>query len=127
MTESAIASETVQHVTSGDLQAVSPRHDDRRSSRRYPLDLDIRCKVLKNGRIISGRLHDISTKSLCFVSAEIPALSIVEGQVQLALDWPVCLADKTAMLLMAWGNVIRISGREIVVSFSRHEFRRRKA
>jgi len=98
--------------------------DERRSHRRYPLDLAIRCKVLKNGLLVSGRVHDISSRSVCFVSAETFPVGTVEGQVQLFMDWPFCLADETARVLTAWGSAVRTGSQGIVVSFRRYEFHR---
>lgn len=122
--ETVFVDESLEHGTTSSPQVVHGSHNERRSEHRYQLDLAVRCKMLKNGGVITGRVHDMSRRSVCFVSPETP--NTVEGEAKLFMDWPVCPADQTAMLLTAWRSIIRTGSQGIVVSIRRYEFRRRK-
>lgn len=102
-----------------DLPVVQRPHDERRSYRRYQLDLDIRCRVIKNDLLVSGRVRDMSSASVCFMSAEIgPPGTIVE----LCINWPVRLPGKSAIQLKCWGCVIRGDEHGTVVSILHYQF-----
>src|SRR5207237_1990983 len=76
----------------------------RRLYRRYPIDLGIRCRVLRNNQIISGKVCDISSGGVRFISSEI----LTPGKkVELSIDWPVLLDGACPLQLKFWGRIVR--------------------
>ena len=100
-----------------------PECHDQRLYRRYQLDLDIRCKLLHSDLLVSGRVRDISSRAVCFISPEI----LPQGaMVELSIDWPVRLLGTSAMQLKVRGSVVRSGEQGTAVLIMAHEFRTRK-
>jgi hypothetical protein len=91
--------------------------DGRRSHRRYPVDLGIRCR-LETDRILLGKIRDLSTGGVRFTSSEILALGT---KVELSIDWPARLGH-VRLQLKCSGRVIRCDGQGTTVKIGRHEF-----
>jgi hypothetical protein len=106
------------------LQGLS---SDRRSSVRYPLNLEVRYSVegrrgaVENG---SGRAIDMSSSGLSF-TADRP-LSIGQ-KLDLSIDWPARLDGDVQIQPVASGVVVRTTGAVIALRIERHEFRTRRA
>jgi len=96
---------------------------DRRAKRRYPLDLPVQYKIMKNYLVIgtgTGATLDLSSNGISFVGSE-PLK--VGCYVELSISWPVLLNQACPLKLVASGKVVRCDGRVIGVRMDRHEFR----
>src|SRR5437660_9479369 len=76
--------------------------DGRRSHHRYPIDLGINCRVLRSKRIVLGKIRDISSGGIRFISPEVLAPGT---RVELAIDWPVLLDHTCRLQLKCRGRV----------------------
>src|SRR5689334_2285435 len=87
------------------LEIVFPQlGNGRRSHRRYPVDLSMRCKLCGTDRVVPGRVRDISSTGVQFVSSEVfpPAI-----KVELLIDWPVLLNGNCRLQLRGYGKIVR--------------------
>jgi hypothetical protein len=95
---------------------------ERRSRRRYRLELPVRYRVLKKNHYPGsgvGITRDISSGGIAVASdAELPAGSIIE----LWVVWPVVAEDVTCVELRIAGRVVRSSHTEAGIQMKRHEF-----
>jgi hypothetical protein len=100
---------------------------DRRSSVRYPLNLEVRYSVAgRRGALETGSGHtiDMSSSGLSF-TADKP-LPIGQG-LDLSIDWPARLDGDVQIQLIVSGVVVRSSGAVTAIRIERHEFRTRRA
>jgi len=95
--------------------------DGRRSHFRFPIDLPIRCRPLTGHKCSCGRIRDISSGGIRFVSSEALAPGV---PVELAIDWPVLHEGESRLLLKCQGRVIRCHKSGTVVKIERHQFDR---
>ena len=96
---------------------------DRRAKRRYPLDLPVQYKIMKNYLVIgtgTGTTLDMSSNGISFASAEpVKAGSYLE----MSVSWPVLLNEACPLKLVVFGKVVRSGGQVVAVRMDRHEFR----
>jgi hypothetical protein len=96
---------------------------DRRSDRRYDLELDVRWKLIRRKRVLetgTGRSVDLSSGGILF-EADHP---LPEGlNVELSVSWPVMLHNVAAMQLVVSGRIVRTSGNRVGVHMTQHDFR----
>jgi hypothetical protein len=97
-------------------------HEDRRGDRRYPIELELRYKMVARNRNPmqgAGRTSNISSGGILFDGNQIlPAGSFVE----LSIDWPVLLHNTRPLTLMIVGRVVRCDGGMIAIKTNRYEF-----
>lgn len=99
---------------------------ERRSSTRFPLNLEVRytvagCRAPVEGG--SGRTIDMSSSGLSF-TADRPLPT--GGKLEVSIDWPALLDGGVQLQLVASGVVVRSSGAVIALRIERHEFRTRR-
>jgi hypothetical protein len=95
---------------------------DRRSKRRYGMDLDLTYKLVQEPGVAgSGITRDLSRCGIFFSSLGriLPEESVLE----LSIRWPALLMGKVAVNLAIVGEVIRSSARGTAVRIQRYEFR----
>jgi hypothetical protein len=100
---------------------------DRRGADRFPIERDLRYKVL-NRRAAdeagAGRTLNMSSNGVLF-SAE---ASLVAGKrIELSISWPAQLNSKVALKLVARGRIVRVEGGLAAVEIQQHEFRTQAA
>jgi hypothetical protein len=99
--------------------------DDRRSSPRYPLALDLRYTIQRgvpSPKQGNGRTVDMSSSGLRFrVDRDLTPGTKVE----LAISWPLLLDGGVELQLVASGKVVWCKGNEGAVQIRHHEFRTR--
>lgn len=97
-------------------------HEDRRDDRRYPLEMNLRYKVILRGRAPlegSGRTLNISSGGVLFgCDQTLPAGAFVE----LSVHWPVLLQGTRPLALLIVGRVVRTEHLRIAIKMSRYEF-----
>jgi|SRR6185369_4108869 hypothetical protein len=99
--------------------AVQREEHGRRSHRRYPVDLSMRCKLCGTNRIIAGRVTNISSAGIQFVSSEILRRST---KVELLIDWPVLLNGICRLQLRGYGRIVRSDVNGSAALVSRYRF-----
>ncbi len=96
---------------------------DRRSDRRYDLDLDTRWKLIRRRRVLetgAGRTLDLSSGGVLFDAGRpLPAGLNVE----LSIAWPVLLRGTAPLQLIVSGRIVRADGTRVAVRTAQHEFR----
>ena len=102
-------------------------HQDRRDDRRYPIELELRYKVIARSRMQlsgAGRTMNMSSGGILFgCDQNLPAGAFVE----LSIHWPVLLQDTCPLTLLVVGRVVRCEDHRIAVKTSRYEFVTRAA
>jgi hypothetical protein len=96
---------------------------DRRTNRRYSLQLRLRWKVVRRGKVLSsgtGQTLDLSTGGICFDAGQMLPTGV---NVEVSIIWPVLLRDASRMQLLIVGKVVRCDGSRIALRASRREFR----
>ncbi len=102
---------------------------DRRTADRFPINTEIRYRVLeRQGGAVRqegvGMTLNISRGGVQFTTGEhVPAGRLV----QFAVNWPAMLDGKCALQLVATGHVIRSTPEAAVVRIERYEFKTRKS
>jgi hypothetical protein len=96
---------------------------DRRQDRRYPLQLEMKWKLIRRRRVLDsgkGQTLDLSSGGILFDAGR----HLPEGlNVELAISWPVLLRDVAPMQLVAVGKIIRSNARHAAIQTTQHEFR----
>ena len=94
---------------------------ERRSNRRYPIELPARYRVISHDQTITGVgvTRNMSSGGIALASdAELTPSSIIEVWV----TWPVVLDSVSCVELHIAGLVVRSSEREAAIQMKRHEF-----
>jgi len=96
---------------------------DRRSDRRYQIQLDLRWKALRRRKVQDagvGRTIDLSSGGVLFEAGrQLP----VGLNVELSVAWPVLLQHIAPMQLAISGRIVRSDGPRTAVRITQHEFR----
>jgi hypothetical protein len=96
---------------------------DRRTKRRYPINLEVQYKLLKHRRVErlgAGRTLNISSGGLLF---EADGLLPPGGPIELALNWPFLLHGSCNLKLVIRGRIVRTNDKAIAIRAEFHEFR----
>ena len=96
---------------------------EKRMKRRFPLEQEVRYKMLYGQRMAetgSGTTTNISSSGVWFntvntLSAGMP--------IEISMNWPVLLNDMCPMKLMMYGCVVRSDEKGAAVVIERYEFR----
>src|SRR5579871_3888492 len=95
---------------------------ERRSKRRYPLQLNLRYRSISSRMQIAGagRTVNVSSGGLLIASPH----NLAEGnRLHVTVEWPWLLDQATPLQLVAEGRVVRTGESEFAVAFVRHQFR----
>jgi hypothetical protein len=105
--------------------AASPaeKSRDRRSKRRYPINLQVQYKLMKHRRVErlgSGRTLNISSGGVLF---EADGLLPPNGPIELALNWPFLLHGSCGLKLVIRGRIVWTHDNRTAIRAEFHEFR----
>src|ERR1700749_4841238 len=99
------------------------RATERRNKMRFPMNREVRFKLLEGDRIVSaglGTTSNLSSSGVAFDSeTDLPDGSFIE----LSISWPALLNDICPMRLIVFGRVIRGAEDTKVCSVEKWEFR----
>ena len=98
---------------------------NRRLHQRYPIELDLRYKLIHGRQVLNGgvgKTHDISTKGV-FFSADQALPSGLD--VELSMDWPLRLGALCQLQVKIAGKVLRSGEHGTAVQITHYEFRTR--
>lgn len=97
--------------------------NDRRQSDRFPIERDVRYKVLSKRTSEEGgegRTLNMSSAGVLFTSGE----TLVPGKrMELSITWPAQLNNKCALRLVARGRVVRSMNGAAAIEIQQYEFR----
>ena len=96
---------------------------DHRSTRRYPITLEVEYKLIRKGRVERlgiGKTLNVSSGGVLFEANEsLPAGSAIE----LLMHWPFLLEGVCPLKLVIHGSVVRSDSKGVAVRSKQHEFR----
>lgn len=96
---------------------------DRRSSDRFPIEREVRYKVLSkrsNDEAGLGKTINMSSSGVLFTAEHY----LLPGKrVEVAISWPAQLNNKTALKLVARGRVVRSEDGQAALEIQQYEFR----
>jgi hypothetical protein len=96
---------------------------DRRSDRRYDLNLELRWKLIRRRRILetgTGQTIDFSSGGVLFDTGRVMPVGL---NVELAIAWPVLLHNTAQLQLVVSGKIVRSVGSRTAIQMMQHEFR----
>ncbi len=89
------------------------------------IERDVQYKVLNRGHAEAdarGKTVNISSSGVLFTTEHV----LIPGRrVEIAIDWPAQLNEKTALKLVARGRIVRYEGDQAALEIMQHEFRTR--
>ena len=96
---------------------------DRREDRRYPIELELKYKLIRRKRVLetgAGKTINLSSGGICFEAERGLPVGL---NVELLISWPVLLHNVAPMRLLVAGRIVRNDSRRIAVRALQHEFR----
>ena len=96
---------------------------ERRSSKRYPIILGVRCCTQKPSHVVFGTTRDLSSSGISFTTGEVVACGT---PVELSIEWPFLLQQTCALQLRVLGNVVRCTGECVAVRIEKYGFHTRR-
>lgn len=100
---------------------------DRRTSDRFPIEREVRYKVLnkKNSDEMGvGQTVNMSSNGVYFTTEH---MLLPGKRLELAISWPAQLNNQTALKLVARGRIIRYEEGRAAMEIQQYEFRTAKA
>jgi hypothetical protein len=102
---------------------VDREKNDRRASDRYPIDREVRFKVMnrKNeDETGTGRTINMSSNGVLFTTDQY----LIPGRrLELSISWPAQLNSKVSLKLVARGRVVRCEEGRAAIEIHQYEFR----
>jgi len=104
---------------------VNPRiaKDERRGADRFPMERDVRFKILSSKDAEEaglGKTVNMSSNGVLFTTDRF----VVPGKrLEVAISWPAQLNAKVALKLVARGRVVRCQDGTVAIEIQQHEFR----
>lgn len=101
--------------------------NERRASDRFPIERDVRYKVLSrntNDETGAGKTLNMSSNGVLFTT---DGLLVPGRKVELAISWPAQLNSKVPLKLVARGRVVRSEDGIAAVEIQQYEFRTQSA
>ena len=95
---------------------------DRRSDRRYDMQLPVRYRLLRGSRVLyegAGSTVNVSRGGVSFQTERFLPSGL---SIQLWIDWPVPHRGREPMVLRLAGRILRCNGDEVGVRTTWHEF-----
>jgi len=96
---------------------------DRRTDRRYDIQLELRWKLIRRKRVLetgTGRTRDLSSGGISFDAGRPLPVGL---NVELSVTWPAMLHNTASMQLAITGKIVRSDRNWVAVQMSQHEFR----
>ena len=96
---------------------------DRRTSDRFPIEREVRYKVLnkKNGEEIGvGTTINMSSTGVLFTTEQ---LLLPGRRIELSISWPAELNNRCALRLVARGRVVRFDDGKAAMQIQQYEFK----
>ena len=98
---------------------------DRRATDRFPLENDVRYKLLEarlSGQTGRGRTLNVSSGGILFTTEA--RLSLGQ-RIEVAVDWPAQLNEHCGLKLVALGKIVRSRDDSAAINIEKYDFRTR--
>jgi hypothetical protein len=98
-------------------------YPDRRSSDRFPIERDVKYKMLDGKTVLrtgAGKTVDMSSGGVLFTTEE--PLS-AGNRLELSVNWPAQLDNSCPLKLVALGRVVRTEQGKAAIVIEKYEFR----
>jgi hypothetical protein len=105
------------------MQSIQDLAVERRKKRRFPMNRELRYKVLEDEQIVQsgiGATLDLASGGVAFLTED--ALS-PGAFIEVSISWPVLLENSCRMRLIVFGRVLRSAGNKTVCTIEKYEFR----
>src|SRR5262249_11642959 len=105
------------------INTMSNQASERRAADRFPIERDVRFKVLskKSGDESGvGKTINISSTGVLFTTEK---LLIPGRRLEVSINWPAQLNDKCALKLVARGRIVRFEQGRAAMEIQQYEFR----
>ncbi len=102
---------------------VLEKSKDRRSKSRFPIQRELRYKVLRDRRVVeagTGKTLNLGSAGVAFRVDHDLAPGVL---VELSISWPVLLDDTCPVRLVAFGRLLRSRGGICACTIDKYEFR----
>lgn len=113
-------------MTGSDEPQLESANSERRKQTRFPLAFEMTYLVregARRGETGASQTIDMSSAGLRFLAAcPLP----VGVEVEVVIDWPIWLHGSVPLQLSAVGTVVRLCGKETVITLQRHTFKTRR-
>jgi hypothetical protein len=97
--------------------------NERRGSSRFPIERDIKFKVVNKKNASGtggGRTINMSSNGILFATDEV----LLPGRtIEVAVSWPAQLNNSTMLKFVARGRVVRFEGGKAAIEIQHYEFR----
>jgi len=104
-------------------QAKEKDKTDRRNKMRFPLQRELRYKLLEDDRVVESGMGETVDMASSGVAFQIDHALRVGAYVELSISWPVLLDDSCAMRLIVFGRIVRSAGKRSACCVDKYEFR----
>ena len=105
------------------MNSNEPVQADRRHSDRFPIERDVRYRVMnKRGgeEAGDGKTLNISSSGVLFTTAQ---MLLPGRRLELSINWPAQLNNKCALRLVARGRIVRFEKGSAALEIQQYEFR----
>lgn len=103
--------------------AIGKDPNDRRKKARFPMQRELRYKVLRDNRVVeigTGRTVNLGSGGVAFrIDHELATGCLIE----LSISWPVLLDKNCAVRLVTFGRLLRSHGGVCACTVDKYEFR----
>lgn len=99
------------------------QQNDRRQSDRFPIEREVRYKILNKRageETGAGKTVNMSSAGVLFTTEQ---MLIPGKRVEIAINWPAQLNSKCALKLVARGRVVRCDNSRAAIEIQQYEFR----
>jgi len=100
---------------------------ERRSKRRYSIELGVRFRSLEGGFTGVGRTVNMSSGGILVACHQATPEIGAGARVEISIEWPLVLDGKVPLQLVAVCNVVRPGPSFFAAAFARHQFRTLKS
>jgi hypothetical protein len=119
----SLTQENRNQIRGEEVQRVDGISGERRSDKRYGMQLQVRWKLLRRRRTIengTGHTIDMSSGGILFEAG----MNLPEGlNVELSIAWPMLLHNLKPMQLIVTGRIVRAQNGAAAIRTLTHEFR----
>jgi hypothetical protein len=105
------------------MSEMEPSHPDRRSSDRFPIEREVRYKMLDGKTVLHsgcGKTVDMSSSGVLFTTEQPLATG---NRLELSVNWPAQLDNSCPLKLVALGRVVRTDDGKAAIAIEKYEFR----
>jgi hypothetical protein len=116
--------EQVMELSQYDARVVNGGAADRRRTTRFPVNEDLKYRILHKSSQVSGagKTLNVGSGGLLFTTEEKLPLG---RQVEISMNWPARLGGTCPLKFVASGRVVRAEEGKAAVRIERYEFRTR--